>query len=1098
MVEVNKNIYNFLIPVVLLASTTYVYSNYPLQNINYVIGMVWDTSWFIALILSTQIIKKFIRFIEKRITNRRIKLIVNSYQENVLFITLVLITILHNYRINNFIGSKRFIFFLWCLDVIFKRNYETSYIVNIMLAIAFNFYTSKKAGVEIDSGVLDIIKENYKLFRLNTDSYVLFGLYVAGIYLSLFVIDKVYLYYFKKFYRSRIIKTRVSIPYFGFWFVTTLLDLSIMYLFQTKTLTNIYICWQQWSRFRQIRSLPPTIIFSGYEIGHQLFEQYKLRNEEKELNNEPVHISHTDDISKVYESKRKRINVGEYIRVPIGDSVPCTILFLGNIIGGKNTEHLESKMGNTAVKTVINTISIDGETNDKEKDASNEETFKTNVQDISYLSDSQLSSHNNIIRQGATVCNTNQYDIWGKIIDFNSFASETRRRSLYDDYLDLINKLSIVILIFSTIIFSCYSYLYNLDNINIDFFIELFLLNNVIIPMTLHSLMNVILYKNNLSNSNVSISENGKKSLISLFESKSRISNDSHVKGAHLSDKTGTLTQNEMTFTGSIDLTSAEHTFISNDDTDNLDIIKRHLAITKNTVLAPNLIPEEKEYTNGFGIKIKEIIKHDDGWETVIFKWKGTVIYIKRLYLGFFFEHKTVFAILDNSNTQGKRNYILISQGNTNAAMGETGLTYSSLTPPSLDYCLEESKKELSDIPNGAQRNWIISECSLSVMPNIINELEIISKKIQNNIENKDDINYINDFVKTQFFIPQRYMILFDKWKPNVERLAPFLSQNNLLFWIITGDNLENCKYIANSINMYSKHIELQSNNTTDLVNELLNLDSSESASPTVIFLNYTQQQLLIHLNEDIVGTEVEKVYNTIFKRSSASGEPLYQFVCYASETRLKGDLVNFIKNELHMPAIYSGDGKNDIVALRNADVGISFPNNNGIYDIEVKQSSNIQAVTCFWDSYCDGKLFDTGRHIWSKAYIIINLIIIKHSMTSGINIAFSLLHNMKVREDPYYPVMYQAFQVMCFGLIIMTGIWMRPRRLHTTSRLNLLSVSTTYIMAFVMGMGSMYLTNNIVLNNWHEPNDLNLISSVSLLFIILTMVSYIIYSSTY
>ena len=71
MVEVNKNIYNFLIPVVLLASTTYVYSNYPLQNINYVIGMVWDTSWFIALILSTQIIKKFIRFIELLILTKK-------------------------------------------------------------------------------------------------------------------------------------------------------------------------------------------------------------------------------------------------------------------------------------------------------------------------------------------------------------------------------------------------------------------------------------------------------------------------------------------------------------------------------------------------------------------------------------------------------------------------------------------------------------------------------------------------------------------------------------------------------------------------------------------------------------------------------------------------------------------------------------------------------------------------------------------------------------------------------------------------------------------------------------------------------------------
>jgi magnesium-transporting ATPase (P-type) len=114
------------------------------------------------------------------------------------------------------------------------------------------------------------------------------------------------------------------------------------------------------------------------------------------------------------------------------------------------------------------------------------------------------------------------------------------------------------------------------------------------------------------------------------------------VRWIHLTDKTGTLTQNRMELVGSIQLAythafyvvgeclrffdylcnhfhvGALFIFVLNlpqgcDSADNESAVCWHMACTQNTPTAPNLVAEELAYSTGLGVNMTSITRSASG-----------------------------------------------------------------------------------------------------------------------------------------------------------------------------------------------------------------------------------------------------------------------------------------------------------------------------------------------------------------------------------------------------------------------------------------------------------------------------------------------------
>jgi hypothetical protein len=92
------------------------------------------------------------------------------------------------------------------------------------------------------------------------------------------------------------------------------------------------------------------------------------------------------------------------------------------------------------------------------------------------------------------------------------------------------------------------------------------------------------------------------------------------------------------------------------------------VACTQNTPQAPQLVAEEAAYGIGLGVQLDSITRSPtglsvnmftllfdglltEGWDTLTYTWSGTVLQVRRLFLGFSSRHRCVFSLLSRDSS---------------------------------------------------------------------------------------------------------------------------------------------------------------------------------------------------------------------------------------------------------------------------------------------------------------------------------------------------------------------------------------------------------------------------------------------------------------
>jgi magnesium-transporting ATPase (P-type) len=984
----------------------------------------------------------------------------------ILFYSIVFILLVRKKLFNKIVINPVFYVILWLTEILLRRNNHSSWKFNLLILFSLNIYLNEEYLYHNNINLA--LKQNLKgIFEYNY-SIIYFGFILT--FSVLYTLNKIFINYYDLYCPAKKLYTSVIFSSPIIWYLVTFFDILITNLFQTKTIACIYICYQQWRRFKQIRSIFPTLMFTTLEISYQLRAQIFLRKKQLEINSVDTFFSKMNSPEKIIKEKKENLEIGDFIVVNPDTFSPCSFIILGII---KENKIVVNK-GRNPIEVIINTKSIDGESNDKKKISCDN---ITEIKEIIYQSkkdNNYLVKNPYIIRNGSHISKYNKNPVMGKVVNFENINNNYI--SYQKDFLDLfiikINRFSISSLLIITTLFSVYSIIRK-PFFDLNVVVDILLMNNILIPMTLPAFLVFIINNLKLNNPGNIYKEKGKRSLIQLVEN-SFTNDQNSIKGVHCTDKTGTLTQNSMRFVCNYSL--KQETLINPESFLNKELIEKHISITQNSVQSPKMVIEEYEYSKGFGVNMQKKSKLRNNWEVIEYIWKNKKITVTRLLIGFFKKHKSVFSLIKN-----KEKYQLVIQGSPNTFKGLTGLNISNIKIPDLDKSLILAKRfwkennNNSPFPEGCQRNWIIGwSAYFDLDKKNILLLESIANK---EVISVDKIKLFNTFVNQIEIIPKDYLILIDKWRTGAKNITKYLNTIRFSFWILTGDNLENTIKIASSLNMNNNFIIIDSTITTQksffnfLINKMELCDK-----PATIFLNNYHQSLLE--NSGNFTEEIKKIsyYLKIYINSVSK----FHIACYSSEKKGKGGMVKFIRNKLNLETIYTGDGKNDICGFEESTISICLPN-DGKYDPELSAVSDINAPDDFWNCYMNGEIFNNGFKIWNIIYIACVLSVCKQSITAGMSFSLSYITNFEKMEDPYDPFFYQFFQLVSFGTILIYCLKGKPK-LVKKKKFTLMNIVKNYVFYYIIGF-----LNVIIIYNIFGLYNTNIYSIVMCYFVILT-----------
>jgi hypothetical protein len=226
------------------------------------------------------------------------------------------------------------------------------------------------------------------------------------------------------------------------------------------------------------------------------------------------------------------------------------------------------------------------------------------------------------------------------------------------------------------------------------------------------------------------------------------------------------------------------------------------------------------------------------------------------------------------------------------------------------------------------------------------------------------------------------------------------------------------------------------------------------------------------------------------------TGAPTVQAVCFSSEVDIKGDIVRFVKRFLGVATAFSGDGKNDVHALRAADVSMALPTgpgpsgdestnlDNGVHDPEVAAAAPIRVSYTFWREYTQPALHSFAASLWSQATIVVFLLVLKQSGTAGINIGAASATGFQNNGDPMYPLLYQVLHITCFGIIIAAGGMLLKRNAYQDAvnagpKLEGYTIALCSLVSYISMIGVYYASSSLCGVVMGQDNDVCMVTQV-------------------
>jgi hypothetical protein len=862
---------------------------------------------------------------------------------------------------------------------------------------------------------------------------------------------------------ARIRRAQLALESDLLWFLATAVKILIWWLWRITSLTSIAICILQFCLFRQIRTLIPTAVFAAVEMGGMLVSEIQSRRAETLLNKRLVTTIDGDPLSLEPKSKAswEDLQVGTTIIVGPGMEAPGTLLLI---------QPLRRQGQATARSQVaVNTVSIDGETAERVKNCllgSGEsgsllETITEAIERGSnpglvvaealklhsrgYSADKHLTRHPLIVRQGARLAESASNPVTGLVIGFNRPKQSSRSNGAVDHFLARLSQRHTHLLAgFTAITVLCCWALFGVSPLGRPkLVLELALANNVCLLMTLVSISGAVLELLLTTIPGLSFGLEGKRALIALSEGFARAQarfGDGSILGVHLSDKTGTITRNEMSLQATVEPRStvtADWHFVAPDaeTAANGTLSRLHVAITTNTPESPQVVPEEAAYSRGLGVKILSIEASDSCWERIGYSWHGHAPDpVARLSLGLSPRFRAATALVRGPLLHlGKGEVGLVLQGSPELFDGTAPQLRSLRAADRVEFpSLELTQGHCRD--PGAQRNWVLALASRALTCEEIRQMERAAGLLRDDPSDKVAVAIRDSVIAGQFFHPERLMVLVDRYRDGVDRVPQACANRRMSFWMVTGDGLANAAAIAKSLNLPQAAVALEALPDESITSFLERLSGAlalhvADETPLTLYLGDREQTLLTGLSS--ASSALRERLSRVLRAVDRQQRPLVQAVCYNSERDLKQGLVNFCRRELQVATVFTGDGKNDIDALQSADLGIAFPsvtreNGDIEHDPEVYLAGTIRSDVAFWTGYntTNSLLLTWGSILWSQLWTVSVLLILKQSGTAGINVAAAASTNFANNQDPYHPMLYLFLSnAVAFPLIVASSV---------------------------------------------------------------------------
>lgn len=753
------------------------------------------------------------------------------------------------------------------------------------------------------------------------------------------------------------------IPFGGFhlWSLYTFLAYFVLEIYDIKILFGYIVITFQYIQntgnpTKQFKSIPNQLICIFIDCINIYFNEYKKRENQKKINNQTYQkLKNNKKYKSIYYYQ---IKLYDKLLIPSNSSVPQDCIVIENI---DNDNQLIS----------VNTVKIDGEINDKFKKIFNFDNIskKQNIFDLL-----QSIQNNNIylVKKGSIV-KSNVIVIITNIPNSKNYNTNINN-SKFHSYLKFIEKFYIFETLFITFIHSIiYYFLYN--NINYTVIINILMSVQMINPMIINT---ILLFVNNLYK-NINLSINSKFKLISIFDN--NLINNTN-KNIHFTDKTGTLTQNKLQFFGIANFFNNKWNLYDNNNIiKNESLIKILVSTTLNDRINNNIVPEENAIFKSLNIEWLST-KNLDTYTVKQVEVNNKYYVIQTVNLG-------IDQILRGSYTlliqrKNNKNYYKIAIVCSNNLFDKL-----SKKPNILKFNKQFiNKNDLIEInnlinTNGAPRFWnllISNEFDEQFFKSSNLKYEDIRNISLDSLNNNFVINIkkyhhqIIDFISNLDFTYQGCLLIKDMYMENADKLVEFnQSYLNCNTCMITGDNYANASIIAENLCFNSNNNILYCN-IDELKQNIINNNNNWFLNKNIVFYN--------------------------------------------CEPEDKEFIIKYFRN-YNFNIIYSGDGLNDIYAMKESDFVIGFPDSsqliNNKYQINpyVELYSDMNIINLNWNQYLNLDFFKNIHNLININHKTIHNILIKQNLLAGLYSGFIISTKYLLFSDPFNTFIYQIYMLI-------------------------------------------------------------------------------------